>query len=385
MLRNQGKGSKESNLFAQGLKLVLQHPTFFSMHLGKYFYFSHFRPALAKHILELGEFLDKEKAFFDRSLANFENEYKRDYEKLEQEYDQDYKDTYDGHISQGANTDEAEDLTHESLSHFNYFFVELDRSKDLLEDSLYKSMLFTLLSLMEFGLKKFSLILRTANNYQIGFEDLVNNNGYIHRYIKYLELVCQLDIQNLVPIITKIDKYRKVRNIVTHSYGEILFKNKPLRVLMMTEKAFRFEDGKNVFLITDQKYLVQLFALTADLFLEVLYAINYKEQYSTLKQELDKAMSLADIVKDQKTTTAIFVHTPMSISYEVAHDGQVLLSVAIKRKKRSNIKITITSTKQEYYEKMREYDYYMRKHIHPYFLLKMKSNNFSVKHELRSV
>ncbi|MCB0538093.1 MAG: hypothetical protein KDE33_11280 [Bacteroidetes bacterium] len=221
------------------------------------------------------EFKEERKVIYDKAYAEMEGE------------NEQLRDSYAEHVS-GL----------EMVSYKHYEERENIKIRYLDFFDLYsKSLLTALYSLIENKLKEICDIVSKDFGYRIKYEHLDSRN-YLNTSLNYFELVIQIPIESIEPFISKLKDIQFIRNKVIHTESKFSGDNEKTIVEIVNKSKGALElkkHGESTFLrIKKSKYILDYFELIRELFEELIWLLDSKQERQILRKGLEYWFGLLD-------------------------------------------------------------------------------------------
>lgn len=229
-----------------------------------------------KEYLELNE-------EYKTDLAKANEEYQKTYAEMEGE-DEDFRHQFADHKSNSRYVDHwFYESTEDMKFRYNSFF-----------DIYSKSVVMTLYSLVESTLKEICLIAQSDLNKKIAPEDLDSKN-YLMNSINYFDLVLEIPIDTITPLIQKLEKIQKVRNKIAHENSEVT--SLEIEEIIKNSNGsltIEEENGGKYFKIVKAKYVLDFFELIREIFEEAFWLIDERYENKFLLKGLNYWFGMLD-------------------------------------------------------------------------------------------
>jgi len=118
----------------------------------------------------------------------------------------------------------------------------------------------------------------------------LDSRDYLNTSINYLELVAQISIISLQPFVSKLKDIQFIRNRITHSDSKFPSDNEVaiLEIVNKSKGALELKKEKSgaKLRIKKSQYILDFFELIRELFEELIWLIDFKQEKKILKKGL---------------------------------------------------------------------------------------------------
>lgn len=233
----------------------------------------------------------------NKELKDLNETYKKNQDKRNQVYekvfdemkgeDEQIRNSYANHVSglemlYLENQEEKENIKKRYLDFFDLY---------------NKSLMTALYSLIESKLKEICDIIADELAQKIKYEHL-DSRDYLKASFKYLELVIQVPIISLKPFISKLKNVQFIRNRVIHTESKFTGDNEKTisEIVKKSKGALELRKNKSTTLLRIKKsqFIFDFFELTRELFEELVWLIDSKQDNKILKKGLEFWFGILD-------------------------------------------------------------------------------------------
>lgn len=257
---------------------------------------------LEKPFLDFKRQLDVYEKQFSLTLKSYLKEWDNELLKLKTEYETSRKEAdkvYEEVMAEVGTDDDYAPNYAMNVSGLDYLESNYAENHEIIENKykefldLYsKSILVSLYALNESSLNQICKVSADLFSKKIKPSHF-NSRDYLNSSIDYLELVLEIDTSILEKYISKLKDIQFIRNKIVHA-GSKFSDNKIEDVVKRNEKLLHFDNDSQYLKIISSKFIKELFSLFKELYCEILWLIDEKQNSQILKNGIKYWLGLLD-------------------------------------------------------------------------------------------
>jgi hypothetical protein len=258
--------------------------------------------ALEKSFLDINEQIDLYEKQFLNTINSYLKSRQQELEELEKRYvkiEENAQKRYDEALGT-ENTDDQNNIAYAThISGIDHFFLrkaeEIEKINVKYSDFLdlfSKSTLVALYSLNENFLNKICDIASQTFNQKIKVSHF-NSRDYLKASFNYLELVIDISREPFKSYESKLEEIQKVRNKIIHA-GSKISGESILKFVKTYSHSFNYNKENKFLIVTSPKFTTYFINLIKSLYEEILWSLEEKQNYETLKHILENWYGLIE-------------------------------------------------------------------------------------------
>lgn len=225
--------------------------------------------------------LNKQQAYYDNLLAQARKEYEEIMAKVDNPTEEH---EYEAYYKTGLSSIESED-------HDEYMSAIKERYADTAEH-FNRAALVTFYSLLESSMRQLCELLQKQLSKRIGLEQLSTSRNYMESIRHYFDLVLDISLADMVPLLDKFNDVQNIRNKIIHHNGLIASTKDNANIMGRIEAnehldLKKFEESTYCEVkVRNIKYVLGLYPEFSDLFVKLFWRVEDRMGYPVFKKNL---------------------------------------------------------------------------------------------------